>query len=135
MGASRALRRAYDHRLAPLGLNLSEASVLAFCSERGPLTQTQIADRIGMGRASAGALIDNLERRDLLVRRPDPMDRRVWLVATTPAACPVVAKIAQEDATLRQELRSGISRTERQRLARTLVRLQANLAAIAENSP
>ena len=56
MAVSRAIRRAYDLRLRSIGLTLSEASLLAFLREQGATTQTVIAQRIGMGRASAGSL-------------------------------------------------------------------------------
>jgi MarR family transcriptional regulator for hemolysin len=132
MATSRAIRRAYDLRLAPLGLNLSEASLLAFVRERGPMSQSQIAERIGMGRAAAGAVVDGLSARGLLERRLHPRDRRVWLVAVTEEAAPVVLQVEMIDKSLRDELREGIDREERQRLARTLVRLKANLASVLE---
>ena len=62
-------------------------------------------------------------------RRPDPDDRRVWMVAITAGrqgARPT--EVADVDAVLRAELRSGISRAERQDLAAVLVRLQNNVA-------
>jgi DNA-binding MarR family transcriptional regulator len=75
MATSKSIRRAYDVRLEEIGLNLSEACLLAYVVERGPLTQTQVAERIGMGRAPAGAIVDNLSKRELLVRMPHEPDR------------------------------------------------------------
>jgi len=60
-------------------------------------------------------------------RRPDPHDRRVWLVAMTSAGADLVEAIAEVDRVLRAELRKGISRADRQTLAATLIRLQQNL--------
>ena len=134
MATSRALRRAFDLRLAELGLNLTEAMVLAFGNQHGAMTQTQLADRLGMGRAATGAVVDALERRGLVERRPHPSDRRVWLVAPTAAAGPIVDAIAAVDESLRTQLRAGISRAERQALAQTLLRLQANLAAVLQET-
>lgn len=133
MATSRAIRRAYDRRLSDTGVNLSEASILVFVHEQGPLTQSRIAERIGLGRAAAGAMIDGLCRRDLLQRRPDLGDRRVWLVVTTAKTPAVVEQIEAIDKRLRDELRAGIGREDRQQLAKTLVRLHANLQAILEN--
>jgi len=130
MSTSRAIRRAYDIRLAPLELNLSEAMLLAFVFEHGPMTQTQLAERVGMGRAATGALIDGLEARGVVERQRQVGDRRVWLVAATPTSQAVVAEIATIDRRLRDELRAGITRAERQQLAQTLLRLQGNLAAV-----
>jgi DNA-binding MarR family transcriptional regulator len=130
MATSRAMRRAYDTRLAGLGLKLSEAFLLAHVHTRGPMTQTQVAEGLGIGRAATGALIDALERKDLVERSAHAGDRRVWLVASTERAGPIVDEIAALDVALREELWTGISRAERHQLSEILLRLEGNLAAI-----
>ncbi len=129
MATARAIRQAYDQRFAGLDLNLSEASLLAFVEEFGPLTQTRLAERLGLGRAATGSLIDGLEQRGFVERQPDPEDRRVWLVTITGAGKDVVHEVNAIDEVLRRELRAGISRDERHQLAELLVRLGRNLAA------
>src|SRR5258708_15628832 len=84
MATSRSIRRAYDLRLKEIGLNLSEACLLAYVVEHGPLTQRQVAERIGMGRAPAGSIVDKLSAESLLVRLPDPNDRRVGVPGSPP---------------------------------------------------
>src|ERR671928_1366805 len=84
LSTARAVRRAYDAAFAELGVNLSEASVLAHLQDSGPLTQTELARRIGTGRARMGAWIDGLVAKDAVERQADPNDRRVWKVALTP---------------------------------------------------
>lgn len=128
MTTSQALRRAFDQRFAPLDLNLSQASVLALLQETGPMTQTRLAEQLGIGRAGMGAVVDHLESRELVERKPDPGDRRVWLVAVTQAGKDLAREIDEIDRVLRSELRAGISRTERQQLANLLLRFQANIA-------
>jgi DNA-binding MarR family transcriptional regulator len=135
MATARAIRTAYDRRFAGLGLNLSQASLLAFVADFGPETQTRLARRLGLGRAATGTLIDALERRSLVERRPDPDDRRVWLVAITEEGERTVDEITDIDRTLRNELRRGISKAERQQLAHTLLGIQANLARALEDIP
>ncbi len=127
MSAAAAIRNAYDCRLAPLGLNLSQASLLAYICDFGPVSQTRAATHLSQGRAVTGTQIDKLEALGLVERQPDPADRRVWLVAGTAAGRTLAASVAEVDAVLRQELRVGISREERQALAGLLVRLQQNL--------
>ncbi len=80
---ARRLRNAFDHRLAELDLNLNQASLLAFVNDFGGTNQTELAELVGVGRASCGAMIDQLEARGLVTRNPDPHDRRVWLVGIT----------------------------------------------------
>jgi DNA-binding MarR family transcriptional regulator len=128
MAASRGVRRAYDGRLAGLGLKLSEAFLLGHVHRHGPMTQTQLAESLGIGRAATGALVDALERKGLVERSADAGDRRVWLVATTERAAPVVGELAAVDVALRAELWTGISRAERRTVSEILLRLQGNLA-------
>ena len=127
MATANAIRAAYDDRLAGLGLTLSLASLLAYVADYGPVSQTRTAEHLGQGRAVTGTQIDRLESLGYVERRPDPNDRRVWLVAITPSGLDLSASIADVDRVLRAELRSGISRADRQTLAATLVRLQQNL--------
>jgi MarR family transcriptional regulator for hemolysin len=127
ISTAEAIRARYDERLAPLGLTLSTASLLAYVAEFGPVNQTRAAEHLDQGRASTGAQVDRLEALGLLERRPHPDDRRAWLLASTEAGSAMAARIAECDAVLRDELRVGISRDERQQLARLLVRLQHNL--------
>ncbi|MGH0037888.1 MAG: MarR family winged helix-turn-helix transcriptional regulator [Myxococcota bacterium] len=130
MATSRAIREAYDARFAVLDLNLTQASLLVFVHEAGPLHQTQLARRLGQGRAATGSTVDQLERRGLVERQPDPHDRRAWLVTLTAAGKERVDPITEIDRELRAELRLDISHGERQQLAGLLLRLQANLARV-----
>ena len=59
MATARAIRVAYDQRLAVYELNLSQASVLAYLNESGPLTQTQLpisSASVGRRRAPSSTL-------------------------------------------------------------------------------
>ena len=135
MATARLVRTAYDARLEPLGLNLTQASLLGYVAEFGSTTQTQLADRLGIGRASIGAVVDQLEARRFVVRQPNPADRRVWLVAITSEGSDLAVEIAHVDAVLRSELRRGIGREERQALAWMMTRLQQNLQSVIANPP
>ncbi len=135
MSTARLVRVAFDARLAPLDLNLTQASLLGYVCEFGATTQTDLADHLGIGRAAIGAVIDRLEARGLVERRPNPDDRRVWLVSITDAGRDLAARIAEVDEVLRAELRRGIGREERQALAWVMTRLQQNLGAAIANCP
>jgi DNA-binding MarR family transcriptional regulator len=130
MSLARGIRRAYDLRLQELGLNLSEASTLAYTQESGPLMQADLAKHMGVGRAAMGSLVDSLEGLGLVERRPKPGDRRVWLVAVTPSGDEVTLQVLKIDEKLRAELRVGISRKERRELTQLLNRLRENVGGI-----
>ena len=126
MSAARDIRMAYDHCFEPLDLNLSQASLIGYVAENGPMNQTQLAAALVLGRAATGTLVDQLEERGLVRRLPDPDDRRVWLVENTAAGAEVAIEIVEVDEQLRKRMRSGITREERQQLAGLLRRMSAN---------
>jgi MarR family transcriptional regulator for hemolysin len=130
MSLARGIRRAYDLRLEELKLNLSEASVLAYTQESGPLMQAELAKHMGVGRAAMGSLIDSLEGRGLVERRPKPGDRRVWMVASTPSGDEIALQVTKIDEKLRAQLRAGISRKERRELTQLLNRLGENVGEV-----
>lgn len=136
MATARLVRTAYDTRLSPLDLNLTQASLIGYVHEFGATTQTDLADHLGIGRAAIGSVVDRLQARGLVERRPRPDDRRVWLVEITDEGRLMAGRVDEVDQVLRAELRHGLGREERQALAWVMTRLQQNLAtAIAKTSP
>lgn len=127
MATARAIRQAYDRELASLGLNLSQASLVAFVAEFGAQSQSQLAARLNLGRAATGSVVDQLEARGIIERSADAHDRRVWRVDLTPEGRRLAAEIAEVDLMVRSRLRTGFTRSDRQRLAELLLQLQANL--------
>ena len=136
MSTARALREAFDARFAPLGLNLTQAGVIAYLRDFGPVSQTQIADHLRIGRAATGVIIDRLQDRGLIERLPDAVDRRVWRVSLSAPGTAMALQIQGIDEVLRAELRVGITRDERQALASVLTRVQLNVdRAVSSSTP
>jgi DNA-binding MarR family transcriptional regulator len=73
-----------EHDLEPLGITPREYTVLAVLAERSPLSQTQIADALGLDRTTILKLGASLEQLGLVVRERDPADRRAYAVGLTP---------------------------------------------------
>jgi DNA-binding MarR family transcriptional regulator len=72
-----------EHDLEPLGITPREYSVLAVLAERSPLSQTQVAEILGLDRTTILKLGASLERKGLVVRQRDPNDARAYAVALT----------------------------------------------------
>ncbi|MDG1086310.1 MAG: hypothetical protein P8P20_01115, partial [Acidimicrobiales bacterium] len=51
MSTARDIRLAYDNCFEPLNLNLSQASLVGYIAENGPMNQTQLAAALVLGRA------------------------------------------------------------------------------------
>lgn len=83
--AAASARAMSEHDLEPLGISAREYSVLAVLAEQSPLSQTRIAEILGLDRTTILKLGASLERKGLVVRERDDHDRRAYAVALTPA--------------------------------------------------
>lgn len=122
MGMTR--RALHHHGLSPAG-----REALAVIEGAGqPLSPTTIAERLLVTTASVTSLLDTLERRDLVVRRPDPDDRRRLLVALTDEGRALVDEFLPEMVALQTAVMAGVSEQDRRHLLRTLEAIRTGLA-------
>jgi DNA-binding MarR family transcriptional regulator len=135
MSTARSVRRAYDRCLAEVGVNLTEASILAHLGDAGPLTQVDLARRIGTSRARVGVHIDSLQGKGAIERRAHPTDRRVWMVRLTPAGHQLWTRTIDIDRHVRSYLRAGTTSAERHQLDALLSRIERNVEAIPSTAP
>src|SRR6476620_3629342 len=82
--AQLALGEITGRALEPLGITGRELAVLVARDAHEPLSQQEAAGRLGVDRTTMVDLVDSLERKELVERRPDPSDRRRTIVQLTP---------------------------------------------------
>src|SRR5437588_5568787 len=105
--------------LAELELTEALGDVLWHLGAVGePVPMRDLADRLHCDPSNVTFLADRLEERGLIERRPDPSDRRVKLLALTPAGLAVRIRIVQAAATSSPLAR--LSPADQQRLCRLL---------------
>lgn len=84
--AAGRLRRGSSAHLSPLGLTYGQAKLLRIVAGAGqPLRMAEIASQLDVVPRSATTMVDGVESAGLVLRRPDPEDRRSILVELTPA--------------------------------------------------
>ncbi len=69
--------------LRPFGISGRELAVLSVLADGGSLSQHQAARRLAIDRTTMVALLDGLEAKGLVERRPHPGDRRRNVVEPT----------------------------------------------------
>ena len=74
--AARHVSQFYDQCMAPVGLRVSQFSVLARLRRLGPMTINALAHELVMDRTTLGRNIKPLEREGLIEVRPGHTDRR-----------------------------------------------------------
>ena len=78
-----AVTLAHNGALSPHGLSLRTFAVLATIEAGAARSQLEIAQTVGLDKTTLVATIDDLERRGLVQRTPDPDDRRARILAIT----------------------------------------------------
>ena len=102
---SRAWRQAVDRRLKYLGVSQASWMTIAFASKaRSPLSQSELADKLGVEGATMVAMIDRLVNAGLVLREASTTDRRVKRVVLTPAGAKIYDRVKAEALALRKEL-------------------------------
>jgi MarR family transcriptional regulator for hemolysin len=102
---SRSWRQAVDRRLKYLGVSQASWMTIAIAAKaRSPLSQSELADKLGVEGATMVAMIDRLVKAGLVNREGSTTDRRVKRVVLTAAGMKVYEKVKAEAVALRRDL-------------------------------
>ena len=126
---ARELRSLLDQRFAETDLSVAQAAVLVRAvHEKQPARATQLARELMADAAGMTRLLDRLEAKGLVVRRPDPHDRRAVVIEPTHAGRALVPRIAPVFARTMADLLRGFDEPETEALLCGLQHARDNLA-------
>ena len=119
-GVARRLRHHGKEALEPLRVTPSQSRALNELQRHGAMRPGELAEHLRIAPRSATEVVDDLQERGLVERRPDPADRRATLVALTEAG--VAAGDAIRSARQREAERffGSLSEKDRAELSRIL---------------
>jgi DNA-binding MarR family transcriptional regulator len=112
-----------ERDLAPLGITPREYSVLAVLAERSPLSQTQLAEILGLDRTTILKLGASLDHKRLVIRERAGNDARAYAVALTPAGDRLRAEAFDLLIACEARFLAPLNRDERKQLHDLLARL------------
>lgn len=124
---SRLMRRRFDERARLIGVTRAQWRTLSILKRHEGSNQGMLADLLEIEPITVGRMIDRLEEAGLVERRRDPADRRVWRIHLTEAAQPVLAQLRSLADAMFDEMMTGITTEERERMHAALAVLHANL--------
>ncbi|MGQ4488450.1 MarR family transcriptional regulator [Streptomyces sp. 372A] len=101
----------YDRAAAEHSLTGAQARVLGLLSVE-PLPMRRIAQKLKCEPSNVTGIVDRLEARGLVERRPDPADRRVKLAAPTERGAATAAQLRDALDFAREPL-AGLSAADR----------------------
>jgi DNA-binding MarR family transcriptional regulator len=112
-----------ERDLEDLGITPREYTVLAVLADRSPLSQTQVAEILGLDRTTILKLGASLERKRLVVRERDASDARAYAVALTPGGDQLRAEAFELLLACEVQFLAPLNRNERKQLHDLLARL------------
>jgi DNA-binding MarR family transcriptional regulator len=116
-------RRMWARMLAEHDLTPHHFGMLMALDQVDPATQQQLSRAVGVDPRNAVPVIDALERRGLIQRRPDPSDRRRNAIALTPAGRAAIRELRRAGEEVEEQLLDCLSTAERSALNRILRKL------------
>jgi DNA-binding MarR family transcriptional regulator len=123
----RLMSRRIDEALAEYGLSRTQWRLLAYVMRYEGITQSELARVLELERASVGNTVDIMERKQLVIRKPDPDDRRVWKIAATLRAHELLPGLREIIDDMLARTFNGLAPHDIATLGALLERLVANL--------
>ncbi|HWY61852.1 MAG TPA: MarR family transcriptional regulator [Rhizomicrobium sp.] len=124
---ARMQRTRFDRWARKYGLTRAQGVILARLHRQPGLSQNEMAEICEVEPITVGRLVDRLEARGLLERRPDPTDRRINRLHLLPASEEILAKIEAYRIEQSDYLLDGISDAERETVLRVLSHMKNKL--------
>ncbi|TJY69651.1 MarR family transcriptional regulator [Arthrobacter sp. CAU 1506] len=90
--ADRRLRALMDEVLQQYSLPTPEYTALVILRRQGPLSSAELARLVFVTPQAMGQIITSIERRNLIIRHPDPNHGRKLLAELTPVGVELVDK-------------------------------------------
>ncbi len=125
------LNRLYDRRmqeaLGDLGVAPGQFAPLVMLFEQDGLTQAELCRRINVEQPTMANTLDRMERDGLVIRKPDPDDKRRATVHLTERANEMRARVMDQARQVAAQAVKALSASEQDQLFNLIARLSDNL--------
>jgi MarR family transcriptional regulator, lower aerobic nicotinate degradation pathway regulator len=124
------LRRAYKRHMAifagimsDLDLTSMQFAALVKLHELKAVSQTELGRLTGMDRATISGVVARLKRRNLVLYKPDPLDKRSRIIALTPAGETLLHEAMQRIGRVTEQTLEPIGAVDRESLRAILQKM------------
>lgn len=130
---SQAIRNNIDRLLKPFDLTREQLHLLKGLDRQKGRTQSEIGSLTGKSPANTTRILDRLEKKNLIIRRENPQDRRSQLVFLTDKGADLSREMARLLEALSARIEESIDKQDRAVVLRVLGRIEANSLKIAKD--
>ena len=124
---ARLIRVDADKRARAHGMTRAQWGILIWLERQPGLSQKELAEILEVEPITVARLIDRLEARGMVERRPDPKDRRIWRLHLCPPAYPVLREIDRQRAQLRTLATDGLDEATLETMTEALLKMKMTL--------
>ncbi len=121
---ARLLRVDADKRARAHDMTRAQWGILIWLERQPGISQKELSELLEVEPITVARLIDRLEARGMVERRPDPRDRRIWRLHLKPAALPVLCEIARQRSEITRMVTVGLDEDTINSLTGTLLRMK-----------
>lgn len=125
--AAHRFEEAMRQELGDEGISYRQCQILAWLALEGELCQARLAELMNVRAPSLVKVLDRMDRDGLIVRRPDPDDRRIRRIRPTRKAIPVWKQIVRCARLVRRRSEAGLNPDEVILLRELIGRVYENL--------
>ena len=131
---ARLLRVDADKRARLHGMTRAQWAILIWLERQPGISQKELSEILEVEPITVARLIDRLEARGMVERRPDPRDRRIWRLHLLRPARDVLQEIDGQRAEMTRAVTAGLDETTIEIMTEALMRMKATLTQEAHPS-
>jgi DNA-binding MarR family transcriptional regulator len=124
---ARLLRIDADKRARAHGMTRAQWGILIWLKRQSGLSQKELAELLEVEPITVARLIDRLEARGMVERRPDPKDRRIWRLHLCPPAHGVLREIDRQREQIRVLVTGGLDDATIDTITEALITMKLTL--------
>jgi MarR family transcriptional regulator for hemolysin len=132
---ARMLRTYADYKAGQFGMTRAQWVVLARLDRFEGLKQSELAEMLDLQPITLTRLLDRLCDAGMIERRADPNDRRAKRLFLTPAARPLLERLADLGEDMMTTALAGVERETVERMVAQLAIVKENLRQVIQQRP
>lgn len=120
----------FQHRLNPYGITPEQWSMLNQIDRSQGLIQKEIAERTGKDKPTTTRILDHLEKKGFIYKKPGEHDRRSFLVYSTELGRSVIRETTPIEDSVTEDVRSCLTDEEYDTMLELLQRIRQTIDSL-----
>lgn len=129
---TRLITSEFNDMVAPIDLTRSQWRVVVYLHREDGLSQSELAELLGVGKVTIGGLVDRLQHAGWITRRDDPKDKRTKRVYLTGKGRAIEKEMIAKGGELSRRILRTLSPDEQTALIAMLLSVKEDLQSAKE---